>query len=407
MTDREFHYEAIVVGLGAMGAATLYQLSKMSNNVLGIDQYQPPHTLGSSNVATESRLTRAAAAEGDQYVKLARRSHQLWRQLEQEAGLASGQAYNNDTGGLMIGPEETQHPLRGHIANFVETTRQLAIKHDIAHKKLSASEIKQVYPALKSIKDYEIGYFEEEMGYLDIKVCVQSQLEVAKKYGANIAFDEKMKGFTQVADSDDELICVKTDKAEYYTKKLVLAVGPWIEQCLKEVALEVKVSRQIMVWFELDQADRDHYEKLSTIFWDLDGDYFYAALSLDGKSIKVGVELFHGPAVTPENVDRAVTEEEIAEVFRQVQPRLPGVLSNCVKSSVCLLTYRADGDFVIDYYPEADGSKNKNIIIVSACSGHGFKHSAAVGEGVAQQLLDGDSTLKLFELFGNKLNTVG
>ncbi len=404
MTDRASHYEVVVVGLGAMGAATLYQLSKMHNNVLGIDQYHPPHTLGSSNVETETRLTRAAVAEGGQYVNLVRRSHQIWRQLEQEAGLASGQVYNNDTGGLMIGPEKSQYPIRGHINNFVETTRQLAIKHHIPHKKLSASEIKQTYPALQGIKDNEIGYFEEEMGYLNIKLCIQTQLEMAQQRGAAVAFDEKMESFAQVLEGNTELICVKTNKAEYYTKKLVFAVGPWVEQCLEEVALDVRVSRQIMLWFELDQAYRDHYNKLSTILWDLDGDYFYAALSLDGKSIKVGVEFLNDIAVTPENVDREVSQEEIAAVLQQIQPRLPGVLSNCVKSSVCLLTYRADGNFVIDYYPEADGSKNENVMIVSACSGHGFKHSAAVGEGVAQQVLDGDSELKLFELFGNKLN---
>ncbi|MEO6394100.1 MAG: N-methyl-L-tryptophan oxidase, partial [Pyrinomonadaceae bacterium] len=39
-------FDVIVVGLGAMGAASVYQLSKSSGSVLGIDQFSPPHIHG-------------------------------------------------------------------------------------------------------------------------------------------------------------------------------------------------------------------------------------------------------------------------------------------------------------------------------------------------------------------------
>ena len=55
-------YDVIVLGLGAMGAASAYQLAKRGVRVLGIDQYAPPHKLGSSH--GESRITRIACAEG-------------------------------------------------------------------------------------------------------------------------------------------------------------------------------------------------------------------------------------------------------------------------------------------------------------------------------------------------------
>jgi glycine/D-amino acid oxidase-like deaminating enzyme len=35
------------------------------------------------------------------------------------------------------------------------------------------------------------------------------------------------------------------------------------------------------------------------------------------------------------------------------------------------------------------------VQVVSACSGHGFKHSAAIGEAVAQRATTGSSTLDL------------
>jgi sarcosine oxidase len=68
-------YDVIIVGLGAVGVATLYQLSKRGVSVLGIDQFDPPHQWGSSH--GETRITRLAVGEGKDYVALAFRSHQI------------------------------------------------------------------------------------------------------------------------------------------------------------------------------------------------------------------------------------------------------------------------------------------------------------------------------------------
>ena len=73
-------YEVIAAGLGAMGAAALYQLSVMGVRALGIDRFRPPHRFGSSH--GESRITRQAIGEGGEYVSFVLRSNEIWRQLE-------------------------------------------------------------------------------------------------------------------------------------------------------------------------------------------------------------------------------------------------------------------------------------------------------------------------------------
>ena len=62
------HYDVIVIGLGAMGAATLYQLAKRGVRVAGVDRYAPPHDQGSSH--GDTRITRQAVGEGAAYVPL-------------------------------------------------------------------------------------------------------------------------------------------------------------------------------------------------------------------------------------------------------------------------------------------------------------------------------------------------
>src|SRR4051812_24494024 len=78
-------YDVVVAGLGAMGSAAVYQLAKAGASVLGLDPYHPPHDLGSTH--GDTRITRVAVGEGLEYVPLVRRSHEIWREIEAEAGV--------------------------------------------------------------------------------------------------------------------------------------------------------------------------------------------------------------------------------------------------------------------------------------------------------------------------------
>ena len=77
-------FETIVLGLGAMGSAVVCQLARRRCRVLGIDRFAPPHAFGSTH--GDTRITRLAIGEGEEYTPLALRSHQLWRELEKETG---------------------------------------------------------------------------------------------------------------------------------------------------------------------------------------------------------------------------------------------------------------------------------------------------------------------------------
>ena len=128
-------YDTIVLGLGAMGSAAAYQLAKRGQNVLGIDQFSPPHALGSSH--GETRITRLAIGEGEQYTPLALRSHELWREIEKETGTD----LLTITGGLIISSPAKTAAL--HVADFFANTIAAAIKYNIRHQILAADEIRK------------------------------------------------------------------------------------------------------------------------------------------------------------------------------------------------------------------------------------------------------------------------
>ena len=72
------HFDVIVLGVGSMGSATCYQLAKRGIRVLGLEQFDIPHELGSH--AGQSRIIRKAYFEHPDYVPLLVRAYENWKE---------------------------------------------------------------------------------------------------------------------------------------------------------------------------------------------------------------------------------------------------------------------------------------------------------------------------------------
>src|ERR1051325_3849354 len=130
--------DVIVVGLGAVGSAALYQLARRGVRPIGVDRFAPPHDRGSSH--GESRITRLAIGEGEAYVPFAIRSHEIWRQLEGE----TGRSLLAQIGVLILGPR-SDSVLHGQT-DFVGRTIAAAERFRIPHEVLTATEASSRVP---------------------------------------------------------------------------------------------------------------------------------------------------------------------------------------------------------------------------------------------------------------------
>src|SRR5436190_14164274 len=128
------NYDAVVLGLGAMGCATLFHLARRGLRVLGLEQYDAEHELGSSH--GDSRIIRETYFEHPLYVPLVQRAHKLWRELE--AG--SGKSLMRISGGLMIGPPD---------GTVVTGTLRSAREHNLPHEVLTAAQVHERFPAFQ------------------------------------------------------------------------------------------------------------------------------------------------------------------------------------------------------------------------------------------------------------------
>ncbi len=379
-------YDVIVIGLGAMGSATLYQLAKRGARVLGIDQYHPPHTLGSTH--GESRITRLATGEGAAYVPFAKRSHEIWRELE----AVTGEQLLSLSGGLILCPKRGGAQFHGQ-GDFVEQTAALAREFAIEHEVLDAAAVRQRWPQLR-IQDYEHAYFEPTGGIVAVEKAVATQIKLAETHGAFVHFDERV--ITYHADADG--VTVTTEQGTYRAEKVVLSAGPWIGDFLPPShAKALAVYRQAIYWFEAEdpvQFDTEHFPFL--IWIGETAEEFFSAFPYDAAGT-VGLKLLteeYVATVTPATVERTVQPHEIEHIYHKLATwRINGLRPRCLKSGICLYTNTPDEHFVIDFHPES-----ARVIVASPCSGHGFKHSPAIGETLAELALEGKSGLDI-ELF--------
>ena len=185
---------------------------------------------------------------------------------------------------------------------------------------------------------------------------------------------------------------VKTEADEYCAKTVVLAAGSWLPEFLDvDVARAFRVFRQVMFWFG-PQDDTFRSDRFPVFIWELSGpsQAIYGFPDLDGEGVKVATEQYN-LVTSAESVTRDVSPAEAAVMHRNlIAPFLPHLPANCLRSSSCLYTVTADFGFVIDHHP-----RNDRVVIASCCSGHGFKHSAAIGQVLAELVLTGHSPIEL------------
>ncbi|HYY24245.1 MAG TPA: N-methyl-L-tryptophan oxidase, partial [Candidatus Udaeobacter sp.] len=275
-----------------------------------------------------------------------------------------------------------------------------AKKFNIRHEILETQEIQKRYPQFSVTN--ERGYFEYETGFLRPELCVDAQLQLAQTKGAIVQTGEKA---TSIVPQENSGVCVQTDHSVYAAESLIVTAGPWISEFLPASYRGFfKVYRQVMYWFNIEEEFRLTFlpGRFPIFIWIFGKDRefgFYGFPTLNGKTIKMASEQF-AVVTVPDEVDRAVTRTEEKAMYKNyIMGRIPGLSDVCSEAVSCLYTTTPDSNFVIDFHPE-----NNRIVVASPCSGHGFKHSAAIGEVLSDLVIDGNSKIDISSFSMKRFN---
>lgn len=371
-------WDVIVAGVGAVGSAAMYQLGRRGAKVLGIDRFHPPHDRGSSH--GDTRITRLALGEGEQYVQFARRSHEIWRELEAE----TGSTLLRQVGCLVYGSSGGRRVAHGST-DFLETTLRVAQRNGIPHETLDAAVLEARFPQFRFRGD-ERGCLEHTGGFVHPEACIAAQLEMAKTLGTELRSGEVVTGWEQWGDG----VRVTTDKGTYHAARLIMSAGAWLPGLVPNLGEKARVFRQVLYWFDPDGPHEMFEPERMPVYIRPDCGMFYGfpAINGPGDGMKLAGEQFE-KSESPDDIGMDVHQDEIDAMVALASPHVR-ITSRCVRSVVCKYTVTPDYGFVIDRHPESE-----RVWVASPCSGHGFKHSAAVGEALAEMSVVGKTEYDL------------
>lgn len=356
-------YDVAIVGLGAMGGAAAYQLAARGARVIGFDRWRPPHERGSSH--GETRLIREAYFEAPFYVPIVQRAYELWAALEAEACTPLLRL----TGGLMIGAADSA---------LVTGAERSARAHGLPYERLDASAVRAQYPAFAP-SDHTVAIREPRTGMLFPEACVEAHLAGAAQRGAALRYGEEVVAWRP----DGAGVEVETAAGRVRAARLILAAGAWMPGVLDGAGMPLRISRQTLHWFEPagDPARFDPERCPAWIYEHAPGIWSYGFPRLNG-AVKAAMHV-PGETIPPDETAREATAEEAAALVGALAQYAPDVAGRRLKSAVCMYANTPDAHFVIDRHPE-----HPQVVVLSACSGHGFKFASALGEVAADLAME-------------------
>jgi sarcosine oxidase len=333
-----------------MGAATSWRLAKRGVDVTCFDSNSPPHALGSSH--GESRIIRMAYFEGSYYVPLLREAFDLWNELES----LSGTRLLTMTGALYIGGAESE---------AVVGAQRSAKEHGLEVDVLTAPELRKRYRG-HAPHGGDVAVLDRQAGILNPEGAVTAMLQQVR----DVRRGQRVERPTDLLGDHDAV---------------VVAAGPWTPEMIPWIPLQVE--RQVHAWLSIARDANWFTPEQFPVFirqTEQFGDV-YGFPTLDGSSVKVGRH-HNGDLTDPDHIKRQVDDPDLDPLRLMAARYLRGVSGHVRRTVTCMYTNTPDHDFVVDFAPD-----DRRVVVISACSGHGFKFGPIIGEVAADLVTQGST----------------
>lgn len=358
--------DVIVIGVGGMGSAACFHLAARGLRVLGIERFDLAHDLGSSHGLT--RIIRLAYFEHPSYVPLLRRSFELWRQLE----TAGQEQILHVTGSIDAGPEN---------GDIFQGSRQSCLEHGLPHEVLDGAAFMRRFPGWR-VPSGTKAVFQPDGGFLIPERCIALHAGLARARGAEIRTGERV---LEVSPSRKG-VAVRTDQGTYEAGQAVLTAGPWIQGLAAPLAPWLRTERQMVGWFSVRDPRQFSPDTFPVFNFECEFGRFYGFPEHGTAGFKIGKYHHRNELVDPDQVDRRCHREDEEALREAVTAYFPSADGPLLQAKACLFTNTPDEHFIVDRHPDAP-----QILIVSACSGHGFKFASVIGEVVADLIDRGET----------------
>jgi sarcosine oxidase len=366
-------YNVIVIGVGAMGSATVYHLARRGKRVLGLEQFDIPHNLGSSHGYT--RIIRLAYYEDPSYVMLLQRAYELWRELERHVG----EQLLYITGSIDAGPPDSW---------VFKGSWQSCVEHGLPHEVLTSSELTQRFPGYRLPHD-TMALFQPEGGFLTPERCIVSHVMAAQELGAEVHGRERVLEWEPLRDG----VRVITERDTYEADRLVITAGAWDEHLLGFLQGLAVPERQVLAWFQPSRPELFTPQRFPVFNLLVDEGRFYGFPVHGVPGFKIGKYHHLEEMTDAETLDREPHRYDEALLRDCTARYFPEAVGPTMTLATCMFTNTPDKHFLIDLHPDYP-----QVAFASPCSGHGFKFASVLGEVMAD-LAERGTTRHNIELF--------
>ncbi len=359
-------FDCIVIGVGAMGSSTLYNLAKRGRRVLGLEQFDIPHAEGSSHGV--NRIIRLAYYEHPSYVPLLRRAYELWSEIESIAG----EQLIYKTGSIDTAPA-------GH--EVFEGSLESCLLHDIPHRVLNHAQINEQFPGYQLPLGH-MGILQQDGGFVLSERSIVAYANAAMSEGAEIHAREVVSGW----EPDRRGVRVFTDRGEYTAERLVITAGAWTSGLIPILEGLAVPERQVLAW--LQPIDGSLYTPevfpVFNAYFDEGRYYGFPVFGIPG--FKVGRYHHLEETIDLDSTIKTVNGEDEALLRSAVERYFPKANGTTMTLKTCMFTNTPDEHFIVDSLPG-----NTQVIVAAGFSGHGFKFASVIGEILSDLAINGET----------------
>lgn len=356
----------VVVGAGAFGGWTALKLVEQGARVTLIDAWGPGNSRSSSG--GETRILRGTYGPEQPYTELAARALRLWAKYER----AWKRQFLHRSGVLWMagGREDTFE--RGSI----ETLRTAKIRFQT----LSAAQMKKRWPQI-NFDGIEWGIFEPECGYLDARASCAAVVQAFTTAGGQY---RNCSVIPQELDKSPLPALSLSDGSQLKAQRYIFACGPWLGRLFPNlVGALVRATKQDVFFFGTPAGDTRFQDPNVPVWADHQDHFYYGIPGGDRRGFKVADDT-RGPEFDPTNGERAISPQTLKRVREYVTLRFPALRdAPLIETRVCQYEQTPDSHFILDRHPE-----NEKVWLLGGGSGHGFKHGPAIGEMMADLVLN-------------------
>jgi sarcosine oxidase len=366
-------FDHVVVGLGGIGSAAAYWLSRTpgAGTVLGLERFELGHTNGASE--DHSRIIRRSYHTPG-YVRLAGAAYEAWAEVEADLG----EPLIVRTGGIDL------FPPGGAIAasDYEESMRAEGAPFEI----LDGSEAMRRWPQWRGLTDGTRVLFQLDTGIAPASRCNAAHRRLAVERG--VALRDRTR-VVALRDAGGELE-VDTDTGHRFRcRSVVLAADAWTNELLAgfDLRLPLTVTQEQVIYFDAPEPASFTPERFPVWIW-MDDPSFYGFPTYGEPGPKAAQDV-GGPEVTAETRTFEPEPDAYARVAGFVERHLPGAAGPPLLVKTCLYTMTPDRDFVLDNVP---GHPN---VFVALGAAHGFKFASWFGRALAELAVDGSTPYDL------------